>query len=121
MKKEYDFSKGTRGAIDPTPPGKRKITIRLDNDIIEWFRDQVETRGGGNYQTMINNALREHINYSGEAITENIRSVIREEISKMSYHQFLAFPSETSVNKGMRKDIGISAIDLMATSTDKRQ
>jgi len=57
MKKEYDFSKGKRGAIDPTPPGKTRITIRLDNDVLDWFRQQVHLAGGGNYQTLINNAL----------------------------------------------------------------
>ena len=57
MKKEYDFSKGKRGAIDPTPPGKTRITIRLDNDVLDWFWQQVHLAGGGNYQTLINNAL----------------------------------------------------------------
>jgi uncharacterized protein (DUF4415 family) len=51
MKQEYDFSQGKRGTIDKTPPGKRRITIRLDDDIIEWFREQVHAMGGGNYQT----------------------------------------------------------------------
>ena len=54
MKDEYDFSGGRRGAIDPLPPGKTRITIRLDNDVLDWFRDQVEAAGGGNYQTLIN-------------------------------------------------------------------
>lgn len=58
MKEEYDFSQGTRGAIEPTPPGKTRITIRLDDDIIAWFRQQAEQAGGGNYQTEINQALR---------------------------------------------------------------
>ena len=48
MKEEYDFSGGRRGAIDPLPPGKTRITIRLDNDVLDWFRDQVEAAGGGN-------------------------------------------------------------------------
>ena len=61
MKEEYDVSRGRRGAIDPLPPGKSRMTIRLDDDVIEWFRMQVENAGGGNYQTLINQALREHI------------------------------------------------------------
>jgi uncharacterized protein (DUF4415 family) len=61
MKQEYDFSKGKRGAVAPAPPGKTRVTIRLDKDVIEWFRTQVENAGGGNYQTLINQALREHI------------------------------------------------------------
>jgi uncharacterized protein (DUF4415 family) len=80
MKKEYDFSKGKRGALDPTPRGKTRITIRLDNDILEWFRNEVDTKGGGNYQTMINNALREHIDLRGEPLEDTIRRIVREEL-----------------------------------------
>ena len=61
MKKEYDFSAGRRGALDPLPPGKTRITIRLDDDVLDWFRAQVDAMGGGNYQTLINNALRAYI------------------------------------------------------------
>jgi uncharacterized protein (DUF4415 family) len=56
--KTYDFSKGKRGPVVPLPPGKERITIRLDTDILDYFRDLVERAGGGNYQTLINNALR---------------------------------------------------------------
>jgi hypothetical protein len=59
MRREYDFSKGKRGAIVTADGGKTRITIRLDNEILEWFRKQVNEAGGGNYQSMINNALRE--------------------------------------------------------------
>lgn len=61
MEAEYDFSKGKRGAIEPTPSGKTRITIRLDDEILAWFRDQVNLAGGGNYQTLINDALHEYI------------------------------------------------------------
>lgn len=61
MKPEYDFSKARRGPLVPPTPGKTRITIRLDNDIIEHFQETVDRAGGGNYQTLINNALREHI------------------------------------------------------------
>ena len=54
----YDFSQGKRGPVVPLPPGKERITIRLDTDILDYFRDLVERAGGGNYQTLINNALR---------------------------------------------------------------
>ena len=83
MKEEYDFSKGKRGAIIPAPAGKTRITIRLDSDIIDWFRSQVEKRGGGNYQTMINNALRECMSNRGEVVEEVIRRIIKEEIQKV--------------------------------------
>lgn len=61
MKKEYDFSQGKRGAVVPPEKGKTRVTIRLDDDILEWFREKVDAQGGGNYQTMINQALRSHI------------------------------------------------------------
>lgn len=57
MKPEYDFSTGKRGAVIPTPPGKERITIRLDKDVLDWFRQQVDDQGGGNYQTMINQVV----------------------------------------------------------------
>ncbi len=80
MKKEYDFSRGKRGAIDPVPPGKTRITIRFDDDILNWFRRQVDARGGGNYQTMINNALREYVQQHGESLEEIVRRVVRQEM-----------------------------------------
>ncbi len=56
MKREYDFSRAKRGAVIPAPPGKTRITIRIDDDVLEWFRNQVEESGGGNYQTLMNAA-----------------------------------------------------------------
>ena len=80
MKKEYDFSKAKRGAVIPTPPGKTRITIRLDDDILDWFREQVHAAGGGSYQTLINAALRRYIEGEREPLEETLRRVIREEI-----------------------------------------
>jgi uncharacterized protein (DUF4415 family) len=80
MKEEYDFSQGKRGAVDPTPSGKTRITIRLDNEVIEWFRLQVEAVGSGNYQTLINQALREYIWQNEDRLEETLRRVIREEL-----------------------------------------
>jgi len=84
MKTEYDFSKGKRGAVDPTPAGKTRITIRLDNDVIEWFRQVVTERGGGNYQTMMNDALREYIQRQQEPLELILRRVVREELQSLS-------------------------------------
>jgi len=84
MKTEYDFSKGKRGAVDPTPAGKTRITIRLDNDVIEWFRQVVTERGGGNYQTMMNDALREYIQRQKEPLELILRRVVREELQSLS-------------------------------------
>ena len=81
MKKEYNFSKGKRGAVVPAPKGKTRITIRIDDDILNWFRGEVDAAGGGNYQTLINDALREHITRQREPIEVILRRVVREELS----------------------------------------
>ena len=79
--KSYDFSKGKRGPVLPLPPGKERITIRLDADILDYFRDAVERAGGGNYQTLINNALRAYIESAQKpTLEETLRRVIREEL-----------------------------------------
>ncbi len=85
MRKEYDFSKGKRGAVIPSP-GKTRITIMLDDDIIEHFRTEAESAGTG-YQTMINTALRSAIAERGRRkagdrpITVSLlRKVLREEL-----------------------------------------
>ena len=80
MRPEYDFSKGKRGAVVPAPPGKTRITIRLDNDVLDWFRNQVESAGGGNYQTLVNEALRQYIEHREEQLEETLRRVLREEV-----------------------------------------
>ena len=84
MRKEYDFSQGKRGAIDPLPAGKTRITIRLDDDVLEWFRQQVHLAGGGNYQTLINHVLREHIKNQQEPFEEIVRRVVREELEQVA-------------------------------------
>lgn len=84
MKREYDFSKAKRGPVMPVPKGKTRITIRLDEDVVGWFRTQVEKAGGGNYQSQINDALRQHIARTREPLEETLRRVIREEIKRAS-------------------------------------
>ena len=81
MRKQYDFNKGVRGAVVKTPPGKTRITIRVDDDLLGWFRDQARRAGGGNYQTMINAALREYVASRNEPLEETLRRVVREEIA----------------------------------------
>jgi len=83
MKKEYDFSKGKRGPVIKTPPGKTRITIRIDDDILDWFRKQVHAAGGGNYQTLINMVLREYVSSRQEPLEEILRRVIREELPSL--------------------------------------
>ena len=84
MKREYDFSKARRGAVVAVPKGKTRITIRLDDEILAWFRDQVERAGGGNYQSVINEVLRQHIRQAREPLGKITRCVIREELSRAS-------------------------------------
>ena len=60
--------------------GKVRITIRLDGEIIDWFRDRAKAKGGGNYQTMINNALRDYIGQGGESLEAVVRRAVREEL-----------------------------------------
>jgi uncharacterized protein (DUF4415 family) len=82
MKKEYDFSRGKRGAVIKTSPVKTRITIRIDDDLLEWFRDQVHDAGGGSYQTLINSALREHVEGKEQNLKSTLRSVVREELAR---------------------------------------
>ncbi|MDH4110793.1 MAG: BrnA antitoxin family protein [Gammaproteobacteria bacterium] len=84
MRKQYDFSKAKRGPVVAVPAGKTRITIRLDDDIIEWFKEQVEEAGGGNYQSLINAALREHMKQVQEPLEKTLRRVLREELKKAS-------------------------------------
>ena len=82
MRDEYDFSKGKRGAVIASP-GKTRITIMLDDDVIEAFRARAETAGTG-YQTLINAALRESIFGAKEKqkpiTVATLRRVLREEL-----------------------------------------
>lgn len=82
MKKEYDFSKGRRGAVLKVAPGKTRVTIRLDDDILDWFRQQVDDAGGGNYQTLINGALCIFMHEKQEPLEATLRRVIRDEIRR---------------------------------------
>ena len=75
-----DFSKGKRGPIVKPDPNKVRITIRLDADVIEYFKNIVHEAGGGNYQTLINDALREHTQVHDKGLEKTLRKVIREEL-----------------------------------------
>lgn len=75
-----DFSKGKRGAVVRSDPNKVRITIRLDGDIIEHFKNQVHAAGGGNYQTLINDALCAQIQSESRPLEDTLRKVIREEL-----------------------------------------
>ncbi len=79
-----DFSKGKRGAVVPPDPNKTRITIRLDADIISHFKKLVDDAGGGNYQTLINNALKEYIQAHDKSLEQTLRMVIRDELKKVN-------------------------------------
>jgi uncharacterized protein (DUF4415 family) len=79
MRKEYDFSKGRRGAVVPQP-GKTRITIYLDDQVLEAFRERADAAGRG-YQTMVNEALRQHLGKSREPVdAATVRRIVREEL-----------------------------------------
>ena len=84
MKANYDFSKARRGAVVPASGKKVRITIRLDRDILDWFRSKVESQGGGNYQTMLNAALRAYTEQQSQSVEKLLRRLVREEIKKAS-------------------------------------
>jgi len=77
-----DFSKGRRGPVVSSPPNKVRITIRLDAYIVEHFKRLVHEAGGGNYQTLINDALRSWIQSGDKSLEKTLRKVIREELRK---------------------------------------
>src|SRR5437879_4056114 len=77
--RDIDFSHAKRGAVVKPEPGKTKISIRLDNTVLEYFRDFVEKAGGGNYQTLINDALLEHVHR--RSTLDVVRQVVREELA----------------------------------------
>lgn len=82
MRKQYDFSGGKRGAVVPSP-GKTRITIMLDNDVLEYFRECADSSGSG-YQTMINSALKSVVDRarSGEEelTVAKLREILRQEL-----------------------------------------
>lgn len=79
MRKEYDFSRGKRGPVIPSP-GKTRITIMLDDDVIEAFRAKAETAGRG-YQTLINDVLRAALAEKERPVTAKmLRKILREEL-----------------------------------------
>jgi len=82
MKAQYESTRGKRGPVLKTPPGKTRITIRIDDDVLQWFRRQVQAAGGGSYQTLINTALREYLGSKKEPLEATLRRVLREELPR---------------------------------------
>jgi len=88
MKQSYDFSRGKRGRIaqpEPEPRGKTRITIRLDEESVDHFLREAEASGGATgYQTLINEALRRHVEGKAPKLEETLRRVVREELRAAS-------------------------------------
>jgi uncharacterized protein (DUF4415 family) len=88
MKQRYDFSQGKRGRIaatEPEPRGKTRITIRLDEDLMDHFLKEADATGGATgYQTLINEALRQHVEGKAPRLEETLRRVLREEMRMAS-------------------------------------
>ncbi|MBI3769435.1 MAG: BrnA antitoxin family protein [Deltaproteobacteria bacterium] len=80
--RHVDFSRAKRGPVVKPEPGKTKISIRLDNTVLRYFRALVDKAGGGNYQTLINDALLEHLHR--RSTLDVVRQVVREELSTNS-------------------------------------
>ena len=78
MLEKYDFSKGKRGPVIPNK-GKTRITIFIDTDILDWFRDEAEREGQG-YQTAVNQALRNYIKQDKRSIQDIVKEVVRKEL-----------------------------------------
>jgi uncharacterized protein (DUF4415 family) len=79
--RDIDFTNAKRGPVVPSEPGKTKISIRLDNRILEHFRSLVEQGGGGDYQTLINDALMESIQQ--QSMLEAVRQAVRQELQSL--------------------------------------
>ena len=88
MKKQYDFSQGKRGRIVPVrsePKGKVRITIRIDEDLIDHFLKEADASGGAaGYQTLINEALRSHVENKAPKFEKTLRRIVREEVRAAS-------------------------------------
>jgi uncharacterized protein (DUF4415 family) len=81
MRKEYDFSDARQGAVVKAP-GKTRITIYLDDDVLQTFREKADANGSG-YQTMINNTLREHLGKTAQPLdARTLRRILREELRR---------------------------------------
>ena len=97
MKAEYDFSKGKRGAVIPQK-GKTRISIFIDNGVLEEFRARAQKAGTG-YQTMMNDALRQYLSESDQPVTEKtLRQVLRQEMP-----EYLRAMKPAAARKGLRK------------------
>jgi len=98
--REIDFSHGKRGPVIPLEPGKTKISIRLDNRVLDYFRGLVEKAGGGNYQTLMNDALVASIEQ--RSVIEAVRLAVRQELKSVTKSRGLTTRSTGRRTSGAR-------------------
>lgn len=80
--KSVESGLGSGRGVGRGQPGKTRITIRIDNEVLDWFRERVEAKGGGSYQALINEALKKQIEQGSEGLEALLRRIIREEMGK---------------------------------------
>ena len=101
MRAEYDFSRGKRGAVIPQK-GKTRISIFIDNSVLDEFRTRAEKAGTG-YQTMMNDALRKHLTVTDQPVTEQtLRQVLRQEMPEY-LRGLTAASTRTRAKSGARR------------------
>ena len=100
--RNIDFSGAKRGPVVKPEPGKTKISIRLDNTVLDYFRDVVDKAGGGNYQTLINDALLEYVHL--QSTVDVVRQVVREELDAYSVGRGLTTASSRRHKKRAAPD-----------------
>jgi uncharacterized protein (DUF4415 family) len=83
MAEDYDMSTAQRGPVVPPARRQTQIALRIDTDILEWFRDKVSRQSGGNYQAMMNQALREYMARDGLPLESLLRQIVHEEVQQV--------------------------------------
>ena len=78
---DHEISRERNGAVLEPSSGQTSVTIRLDEDIVRWYRTRAHQNGTGNYQTLINLALREYMAKPSVSLEETLRNVLMEELS----------------------------------------
>lgn len=101
MKAHYDFSRAKRGPVVRSK-GKTRITIRIDDDLLDWFRERAHAEGGGSYQSLINDALRSYVSQEGGALEGALRTVVREELARYTVTRRPPPPGSPSSRSGRR-------------------
>ncbi len=120
--RDIDFAKGKRGAVITPGSGKTKISIRIDNAVLDYFRGLVEAAGGGNYQSLINDALVACIHE--RSLLAALRKVVREELANAAgsreYEQAMRRSLAKAPAKLTRRSKGRPARDELHTRSRLR-